>query len=237
MQRTIRLEGRAVSYELERKRVKNINLRIRADGSVYVSAPRLTPQGEIERFIISKGEFVLRALDRFAEKTPLPRSFDEGERLSVLGREYELRVLPSAKNKATMGAGVITLYVRDPADAALREKTLNELLDALCAETVTGLCEEIYPLFEKRGVAYPEIKFRRMKSRWGSCAAAKGVLTFNKSLVYAPLSCVEYVVYHEFTHFLHPDHSPAFYECLARYVPDWKAQRRQLSDCSPYIKR
>ena len=136
-----------------------------------------------------------------------------------------------------MGSGVITLYVKDPSDAALREKTLQELLDALCVETLTGLCGEAYPLFEQRGVAYPEIKFRRMKSRWGSCASAKGILTFNKALVHAPLSCVEYVVYHEFTHFLHPDHSPAFYECLAGYIPNWKALRKQLSDYSSYIKR
>ena len=36
--RTICAEGRKITYCLEYKNVKNLNLRIRKDGSVYVSA-------------------------------------------------------------------------------------------------------------------------------------------------------------------------------------------------------
>ena len=38
MKRIIELDGRTVEYDLERKNVKNLNLRIKADQSVYVSA-------------------------------------------------------------------------------------------------------------------------------------------------------------------------------------------------------
>ena len=38
MKKLIQLDDRIVAYELERKEVKNINLRIKADQSVYVSA-------------------------------------------------------------------------------------------------------------------------------------------------------------------------------------------------------
>ena len=40
MLRTVEANGNAISYTLERKPVKNINLRIRADQCVYVSAPK-----------------------------------------------------------------------------------------------------------------------------------------------------------------------------------------------------
>lgn len=237
MLKAVDLGSCSLSYDLQRKRIKNINLRIHADGSILVSAPSRVPVGVIEDFIRTKGDYILSTLDRFAQKAPAPRNYDKGERLSVLGREYVLDVIPAKKNCADMGGGVIKLYVKDAGDALLREKTLDKLLDALCEETVKGLCDEIYPLFAKRGVAYPEIKLRRMKSRWGSCASGKGLLTFNKVLVYAPMDCVEYVVYHEFVHFLHPNHSPDFYACLAQYVPDWKERRKRLSEYSSYIKR
>ena len=45
MERKLVLDGRILTYELERKQVKNINLRIRPDGSIYVSAPRRMPDG------------------------------------------------------------------------------------------------------------------------------------------------------------------------------------------------
>lgn len=51
----VRVAGVAMVYTLERKSVRNINLRIRPDASIYVSAPHRVPLAEIERFIISKG--------------------------------------------------------------------------------------------------------------------------------------------------------------------------------------
>ena len=51
MERKLVLDGRMLTYELERKQVKNINLRIRPDGSIYVSAPRRMPESMIEAFV------------------------------------------------------------------------------------------------------------------------------------------------------------------------------------------
>ncbi len=47
----VRVAGVAMVYTLERKSVRNINLRIRPDASIYVSAPHRVPLAEIERFI------------------------------------------------------------------------------------------------------------------------------------------------------------------------------------------
>ena len=95
---------------------------------------------------------------------------------------------------------------------------------------ITKLCEKVYPYFKGKGINFPQIKFRKMKSRWGSCHTKNGVLTFNLNLMYAPIECIEYVVYHEFTHFLVPNHSAKFYQELAKVCPDWKAKRQKLKE-------
>ena len=43
-----------------------------------------------------------------------------------------------------------------------------------------------------------------------------------------PLPAQEYVVLHEYVHFLHPNHGPAFHAEMARLMPDDKARRRLL---------
>ena len=78
----------------------------------------------------------------------------------------------------------------------------------------------------------PEIRVRSMTSRWGSCSPAKGRVTFARQLMEAPFDCVAYVVCHELVHFVHPNHSKAFYACLAHIFPDWKAQRQRLNSYS-----
>ena len=67
-----------------------------------------------------------------------------------------------------------------------------------------------------------------MKSRWGSCTPKTGVLTFNTRLVYVPEQCAEYVVVHEFCHFLYPNHSGKFYAAVAALLPDWRSRREEL---------
>ena len=43
-----------------------------------------------------------------------------------------------------------------------------------------------------------------------------------------PLPAAEYVVAHEFTHFLQANHSARFYAELARYMPDFKEKEKLL---------
>ena len=69
-----------------------------------------------------------------------------------------------------------------------------------------------------------------MVSRWGSCNPTKGILTFNINLMYAPFECIEYVVLHEFTHFLQPNHSAKFYYELEKVFPNWRDCRKKLKE-------
>ncbi|MFR2043765.1 MAG: hypothetical protein ACLS4A_13070 [Oscillospiraceae bacterium] len=59
--RTIQIDEKPLIYSLERKDVKNINLHVRKNGSVYVSANMAVPAEKIDAFLVSKAEFILNA--------------------------------------------------------------------------------------------------------------------------------------------------------------------------------
>ena len=61
-------------YELTRKRIKNINLRLRRDGTLAVSAPRWVSAAEIDRFVQSRAGWAARARARLAaaQERPAP---------------------------------------------------------------------------------------------------------------------------------------------------------------------
>ena len=99
-----------------------------------------------------------------------------------------------------------------------------------CSKAVCNLCRAVYPIFAAHGVKFPMIRFRAMVSQWGNCRPERGVLTFNTRLLAAPLRCMEYVVIHEFTHFLYPNHSSAFYHFIAEELPDWKKLQETLQN-------
>lgn len=183
MTETIVLSGREIRYELVYKRVKNINLRIRPDGSVHVSASRLHSRRSIEELMRKNAAAIIRAV--------------------------------SAGEKALASAGRVEILPR------VKERRAAE-------EIVASLCEKHLPAFARYcGGTMPEIRYRKMRSSWGNCRPAERVLTFNTRLAYVPRECAEYVVVHEFAHFVRADHSKAFYSAVASVLPDWK-QRRAL---------
>lgn len=239
MHRSIMLQGRSYSYELERKNVKNINLRLRPDGSIYVSANRRVPERVISEFITAQAEYIIAALRRFeqqARAVPSAVDYSDGERLCFFGEELSIRVLAAKKTSVERRGGELWLQVREPDNKKQREAAVDKWQRAQCREAVEALCREVYPMFAPYGIEYPEIKLRRMRSRWGSCAPGKRQLTFNTALVGAPMECIRYVVIHEFTHFLQADHSKLFYEKLESFMPDWKLRKRELSGYGRLIK-
>ena len=56
---------RTIEYLLTRKKVKNINLRIKPEGKVYVSASQRASAAYIDDFIREKQAYILDALDRY----------------------------------------------------------------------------------------------------------------------------------------------------------------------------
>lgn len=91
-----------------------------------------------------------------------------------------------------------------------------------------ALVARMLPFLESRmGVKAAGLRWRTMTSRWGSCKTPVGLITLNPGLGAMPPQLVEYVLVHELCHIRYPNHSPAFWTEVARYVPDWK-QRREL---------
>ena len=170
-----------VRYEFKRKRVKTINLRVRADGSVAVSAPLGAPLAQVDAFVAGRARWI------------------EAARVRALARgEEEQRPCSVSREDA------LALF--------------------------TQVSDAVFPLFAQvLNGQRPVLKVRQMKTRWGVCVPAKRQITFSLRLAEKPRAAVEYVVLHEYAHFVRADHSPAFWAVVARYMPDYKARRRLLA--------
>lgn len=232
MTKKITLNGRVIEYELNRKNVKNLNLRIKADGTVHVSASPKVSQEKIDAFLYEHSEFITDAIEKYKELErlkPQKRELVTGEQIKILGAERILNVQNGKKNSVTCDKYTLMLTVKDVNDFELKKKVFEKWEKEQAALLITEICEAMYPHFENYVCEYPQIKFRRMTSRWGSCQPKNNVLTFNTMLIETPVECIEYVVAHEFTHFLEPNHSKNFYSKLERIIPDWKARKNKLN--------
>jgi predicted metal-dependent hydrolase len=63
------------------------------------------------------------------------------------------------------------------------------------------------------------ITLRDTTSRWGSCSST-GALNFSWRLILAPPFVLDYLAAHEVAHFVHMNHSPAFWKVTHRLFPE-----------------
>ncbi len=80
---------------------------------------------------------------------------------------------------------------------------------------------------ERLGVEAKGYRLSEAKSRWGSLGL-DGVVRVHWRLVQAPAAAMEYVVAHEVAHLCHRNHSPEFWQTLARCLPDWAERKLML---------
>lgn len=230
-ERTVLYENNEICYLLEQKPVKNLNLRIHKDCMVYVSANPDVPVEKVDDFVVSKGAYIRSAQRKFREMAQYalqPKQYVSGETFYLLGRGVRLKVEENARDTISSDGIYLHLYVKNKEDFAKKQKMVTRYLDEQCRTVFGEIILETYPVFQKYGVPMPTLRIRDMETRWGSCLAKKGVITLNKRLLEASRNCIEYVVMHEFCHFIHPNHSKNFYSFLTMLMPDWKERKTVL---------
>ena len=232
--RTVVYENNEILYLLEQKQVKNLNLRVHKDCMVYVSANPDIPAEKVDDFVVSKGAYIRSAQRKFreiAQYASQPKQYVSGETFYLLGRGVRLKVEKNVRDTISSDGIYLYLCVKETEDFAKKQKMVTRYLDEQCRSIFGEIILETYPVFQKYGVPMPELRIRNMETRWGSCLVKKGIVTLNKRLLEAPRNCIEYVVMHEFCHFVHPNHSKQFYAFLTMLMPDWK-QRKEALDKS-----
>lgn len=95
-------------------------------------------------------------------------------------------------------------------------------------QTLRMLIRELMALSETTLGSRPQaVKYRSMRSRWGSCSSV-GVITFSTKLKHLPDTLVAFVVHHEMSHLKVMRHDKNFWGLMERQFPHYKALRKEL---------
>ncbi len=228
-------DGKNIAFNIVRKKVKNVNLRIRPDSTVVVSAPKSVPYESIEQLVSKKASWIIKNIEHFDEKRSNKGRFDyiTGEIIQYLGSSYPLKVV-QVKNReeVILDGDELFLFVKNVNDLSIKEILFNHWYKEQAKVLFHRTLDKMHPLVSAAGIERPSITLRSMKTRWGSCSWKRQKITLNIELVKTPLECIEYVLLHELVHFKHHKHDTKFYDYLADLMPDWKDRKKILKTFS-----
>jgi len=226
--RTVKYYSNQIDYYLTRKKIKNFNMRLRADNNIFVSAPLKCKLEDIDNFVISKINWILKVRKREDTRLKPYEKIENGALLQLWGQICTMQFIKGCYMQSHRQQNIVYLYTADTETLTSRKKALDKFLLAQAQEFFPSEFKNTCVAMEHHPI--PILSIRRMKSRWGSARPAKNSITLNLNLVHYRPHILRMVIVHEFLHFKIISHNKKFYEQLAYYVPNWQDYKKELKN-------
>lgn len=222
---TIRLsDGSVQPFVLDVGKRKRLSMTF-VESELTVRVPYGCSSKQVNDFIVTNTDWIKKNSFLHSQHIGLPKTFEQGERIRLLGREYTITYLQSETYfKPYLSEKELVVAVQQSSSESYKKTLVEEFIQTLAFETVSECMNRMSALVGKKPA---KVTLKSMTSRWGSCSS-RGSISVNYKVIQYPLECIEYVCVHELCHMEHMDHSKEFWAMVERFCPDWKTLRDQM---------
>lgn len=207
------IDGIEYNVIIEKKNNKNTYIKVKDDLNIYVTTNYLVRDKDIEKLLKDNYISIKKMINRKKKVKAKEDAF------YLFGRKYDI-IIDSRVDKILLEGNKIYVSNMDKFNKWLKKETVKLYKEHL---------DNIYNKFEE-SIPYPKLKIRNMKTRWGVNNKRDNSVTLNSKLITFDLSKLDYVIVHELSHFIHFDHSKAFWEVVAKYCPNYKEIRKEMRE-------
>ena len=208
----IEIDGQELNVIITRKKkLKRMYLRVKEDFNIYISANVFTKDKDIINFINQNKNFIIKNLKLRKKQNEYEKDF------YYLGKKYDLVYL----NNKDIIIGDRKVFIDKKID-------LNKWLKKQSLLIFQEELNKIYKDFPCK-IDKPTLTIRNMKTRWGVCNVKTKRITLNLSLIKKDIKYLDYVIVHELSHLIYPNHSKDFWNLVGIIEPNYKKIRKELN--------
>ena len=206
----VEIDGNVYEVEIVKKNNRNTYIRVR-NGRIIVTTNYLTSKRSIEKLILDNTASIRKMIGSDNKQ------MDRAENCYYFGKQYDVIY------------GFDDIEVSGNKIYASNKSTLDRYFKQEIISIYQKRLDYWYSQFEER-IPYPNLKIRKMTSRWGVCNVRNHNVTLNYNLVKYDICCLDYVIVHELSHFIHHNHSKDFWLMVAKYYPEYRKCKKMLKE-------
>ena len=196
--------------EKKKKTNKNTYIRVKNDLNIYVSTNIFTKDKEIIKLIKDNEKSIIRMINNQLKKIESNTGF------FYLGNKYD----PIYVEYCDISFGDSKVFINKNLDI---DKWYKKEAKKLFKEHL----DYLYSNFSEN-IPYPDLKIRKMSTRWGVCNTKLITVTLNLELIKRDTKYLDYVIIHELSHLIEANHSARFWKIVERNCPDYKKIRNEM---------
>ena len=208
----MQIELNNILYDVEiiKKNNKNTYVRVK-NGKIVVTTNYFVSKNDIIKLIRNNQDSIIKMINKDSKK------IDKNINFYYFGNKYDV-VYGFNDIEITNDK----IFVKD-------KKTLDKYINKDIYNIFSDKLNYWYNIFEEK-IPVPNLKIRKMTSRWGVCNIRNHNVTLNYHLSKYDMCCLDYVIVHELSHFIHPNHSSDFWSLVSKYYPNYKGVRKMLKE-------
>lgn len=192
---------------IKRKNNKNTYIRVDENKNIVVTTSYFVTNIKIKKILDDNYKFLNKALNK-----------EEKQGFYLMGQKYDI-----------IYDEHIDILVENNTIKVKNDKYLNKWYSNKVYEIFKSRLDFYYNMFEEK-IPYPILKIRKMKTRWGVCNRKIKSVTLNLNLIKYDYDCLDYVIVHELSHFVHFNHSKEFWKTVYKYYPNYKEVQKKLKN-------
>ena len=204
------IDTKEYPIEIIKKNNKNTYIRVK-NGKIIVTTNYLTSTKTIQKLINDNLSSIKRMINSDLKK------IERNEKFYYFGKEYDVVL------------GFSNLEINNDKIYAKDKKQLDKYILENIKTIYLERLKYFYNLFEEK-IPVPNLKIRNMTSRWGVCNIKNHNVTLNYQLYKYDIKCLDYVIVHELSHFIHPNHSKDYWLLVSKYCPNYKKIKLLLKE-------
>ena len=202
------LDDKIYNVIIKKKGNKNTYIRVDENNNIIVTTNYFITNNKIKKILDDNIKFLNKALNK-----------EKKEGFYLMGKKYDIIIDENIKN----------IEINNNIIRVKSLKYLNNWYKKEIFKIFKERLDFYYNKFDEN-IPYPILKIRTMKTRWGVCNRKVKSVTLNFNLVKYDYDCLDYVIVHELSHFVHFDHSKEFWNTVSKYYPNYKIIQKKLKN-------
>ncbi len=215
---SIEIGGKIYFFEIKRKSIKRLNLRLKSKSEFTITCPRQTTGQEIKHYIESHAKWIASRSERVVLKANIYKLTE----VEIGGTTYRIEHDERLRKGWAFLEEEKMIYFKNL-------KSLEKCLKQKALGLISGETEK---LARWHNLSYGRISLRNQKTRFGSCSF-RGNLSFNWQIIFFPPDKFRHVILHELVHLVVKNHSKRFWQKLEEFDPEAIGNNRWLKTEGP----
>jgi len=213
--------------------IKRINLVIKGDGQIRISAPMHTSLETIESFVISKREWIEKHIEKIGTLEIGKQLFADGQRIEEIDASLKIinRDIQQAKAQILDETILILLPLADSSTNPEVQRFIEKVILLKFKQKAEPIIlSRLKELASSHGLSYREASVSTAKTRWGVCNTDNDI-RLSVYLLKLPKNLMDYVILHELAHTVHKNHQKSYWDFLEKFcggnAKTWDKQLNQ----------